>query len=308
VTEYTWEDFGPGESGPQFELLAERLVVHGCGPRHALETLKDQVQRFQLAQGFKGTQLGGGADGWVGPETWRRLQLDPKPTTPPPPAPSLPAQILNLLRWKLTTPLGPKGDPTEVRPPGLLRFADARCFFVRGQAVVFRTWGGGTTTENSTYTRSELRELDDDGDEIAWDNGDGKTRTLTGECAVTALPEDDPEVVVAQIHDDVDDVLMIRVVGDPDDPAADLEVFAEWSKGKGKGSTKELLGTVGRGETFGYEITADAAGIRVQAFGTTRKRDGLVRDDLYFKAGCYMQAADGIAEVEYTELDLQEAA
>jgi hypothetical protein len=306
TTTYTWEDFGPGKSGPQFELLAERLVVHDCGPRHALETLKDQVQRFQLAQGWEGTELGGDADGWVGPETWRRLLLDPKPTTPP--APTLPAAILNLLRWKLTTPLGSKGKPTEVRPPGLLKFADARCFFVRGRAVVFRTWAGGATTKNSTYTRSELRQLDGDGDEIAWDNGDGKTRTLTGECAVTLLPVDDPEVVVAQIHDDVDDVLMVRVVGDPDDPTADLEVFAEWSKGKGQGSTRELLGTVGRGESFTYTITADRAGIRVQAFGVTRKRDGLVRDELYFKAGCYMQADEGIAEVEYTELELQEAA
>lgn len=292
-------EYGPSKVGPQFLWLDQRLIAHGYPPANYADTFQRRVQRLQLDQGWSGA----GADGYVGPKTLKLLS-----TTPTPPATPLPSTILDLLRWKLTTPLGEPGRPTEVRPPGLLRFADARCFFVRGNAVVFRTWADGATTKGSSFTRSELRELDKDGDEIAWDNSDGTTRMLIGRCAVTLLPEVDPEAVVAQIHDDIDDVVMIRAVGDPDDPDADLEVFAEWSKGKGKGSTKELLGTVGRGESFTYTIIADRAGVRVQAFGVTRKRTGLVRDELYFKAGCYMQADEGVAEVEYTELELQEAA
>ena len=67
----------------------------------------------------------------------------------------------------------------------------------------------GTTTKNSRYARSELREMNgaEDG---AWSNTSG-AHTLVVTQAVTRLPEAKPEAVTTQIHDGSDDVVQIRL-------------------------------------------------------------------------------------------------
>jgi hypothetical protein len=75
--------------------------------------------------------------------------------------------------------------------------------------VVFTANAGGVTTKNSTYPRSELREMN--GDEMAsWSNRTG-THTLSVRQAVTELPEAKPELVTAQIHDAESDVMEVRL-------------------------------------------------------------------------------------------------
>lgn len=68
--------FGPGRSSPHIESLGRRLAERGFG-RHSTagpvplwsEAVRRNVEEFQRAQGWRG----GAADGFPGPETWRRL-------------------------------------------------------------------------------------------------------------------------------------------------------------------------------------------------------------------------------------------
>lgn len=73
--------FSLGRSHPAVTVLGERLVAHGYGrfykvgpgPRFS-EADKDATQAFQEAQGWTGSD----ADGYPGPETWKRLMAAPK--------------------------------------------------------------------------------------------------------------------------------------------------------------------------------------------------------------------------------------
>lgn len=68
--------FRPGQSNPHIELLGKQLTrkgfgkyyTQGPGPRWS-ESDRRNVEAFQRAQGWRGSA----ADGYPGPETWRRL-------------------------------------------------------------------------------------------------------------------------------------------------------------------------------------------------------------------------------------------
>ena len=76
---------------------------------------------------------------------------------------------------------------------------------------MFSARGDGVTTKNSHFPRSELREMNGS-EKAAWSNTSG-THTLDVCEAITQVPSAKPEVVGAQIHDDKDDVLQIRLEG-----------------------------------------------------------------------------------------------
>ncbi|MFH8485525.1 peptidoglycan-binding protein [Streptomyces longisporoflavus] len=68
--------FRPGRSSPSIELLGKQLVKKGYGKHYArgpgpqwTESDRRNVEAFQRAQGWRGKA----ADGYPGPETWRRL-------------------------------------------------------------------------------------------------------------------------------------------------------------------------------------------------------------------------------------------
>lgn len=68
--------FRPGQSNPQVERLGRQLVRKGFGKHYRQgpgpawgESDRRNVEAFQRAQGWRG----GAADGYPGPETWRRL-------------------------------------------------------------------------------------------------------------------------------------------------------------------------------------------------------------------------------------------
>ena len=88
--------------------------------------------------------------------------------------------------------------------------------FVRltpGGGVAFRAPVGGATTGNSSYPRSELREMSADGRrEAGWTNASGR-HIMTINQAITATPRAKPHVVAGQIHGAEDDVVMIRLEG-----------------------------------------------------------------------------------------------
>lgn len=218
----------------------------------------------------------------------------------PTPTTNIPAKLLDLKSWKLTTPLGKNGKPIEIRQPALGRYADARCFFVRGNAVVFRVPVDGVTTSGSSYPRSELREMTSDGsDEAAWSTTSSKTHGVRGVFAVTRLPGKKPAVVVAQIHDKDDDVVLLLVEG--------TKVSASWSKGKGKGSEKVLLMSgLALGQKVKFEVSSVGGVVTVKADGHKSSK-AKRKSGCYLKAGAYSQANEdngsGAGEVEFYALE-----
>lgn len=122
-----------------------------------------------------------------------------------------PAQVLNLTNWKITLPLS--GAP-ETKQPALATFKHDTFFRVNaGGGVLFRAPVNGGTTGGSSYARSELREMANNGTSNAsWSTSSGK-HSLYIDQMVTKLPNTKPHVVVGQIHDGGDDVTVFRVEG-----------------------------------------------------------------------------------------------
>lgn len=192
-----------------------------------------------------------------------------------------PSEVLDLTDWKLTLPTGEEEDPTEITQPGLAAFSAAPWFRAEPDcdAVRFRAAVDGVTTGGSAYPRAELREMTDGGaDEAAWSTTDG-THTLVVREAFTALPEERPYLVGAQVHGGDDDVTVFRLEGrslyitDGDDRHHHL-VTDDYT-----------LGTE-------FEARFVAGGGKIDAYydgrlETTIRHEG---DTNYFKAGAYTQA------------------
>lgn len=135
----------------------------------------------------------------------------------------LPSSILfgQFASWKLTLPVdasGGTGTPREVRQTELKTFRDPRWFNVNdaGTGVIFRAPADGATTDNTDYSRSELREMTDSTSSQSnksWSPASG-THSMAIDQAITHLPgTETPNVVVGQIHDGDDDVLQVRLEG-----------------------------------------------------------------------------------------------
>ena len=99
-----------------------------------------------------------------------------------------PGDVLDLRNWYLTSPTGVAGDPDTVHQPDLTTYSSP--YFAlndAGDGVVFSAPVDGTTTKNSRYARSELREMNG-AEEAAWSTTSG-VHTLVVTQAVTRLPE-----------------------------------------------------------------------------------------------------------------------
>lgn len=124
-----------------------------------------------------------------------------------------PSQILDLKNWKQTLPTGESERPTEIKADALEDFSDNPFFQVNstGDGVQFRAPVNGVTTSGSGYPRSELREMSNNGkDTSSWSTTVG-FHSMTIEEAITAVPKNKKHVVAGQIHDDKDDVIVIRL-------------------------------------------------------------------------------------------------
>jgi len=124
----------------------------------------------------------------------------------------LPADLLNLTNWKLTTPYKDMstGNAEEILQPELSTFDDVQ-FRANpdGRGVLFRVnHGDSGTTPSSQNKRMELREMN--GSALAsWSPGKG-THLLSTSCSVPVLT-DGLAVVLGQIHDKSDDIAVWRL-------------------------------------------------------------------------------------------------
>lgn len=192
-----------------------------------------------------------------------------------------PAQQLDLTDWKETLPTGSSGSPTEIKQPALSTYAVDPWFTVNPACtgVQFRAAVNGVTTSGSSYPRSELREMADNGSSNASWSATSGTHTMVFREAFKHLPNDKSEVVGAQIHDDSDDVTVFRLEG------SNLYVT------KGDDSHYKLvtdsyaLNTVYEGKF----VVSDGQ-IKVYYNGTLEATIAHTGGGNYFKAGAYTQA------------------
>jgi hypothetical protein len=202
-------------------------------------------------------------------------------TSDPGSSDGVPARVLNLTNWKLTLPIGKKSDDaTEIKQPDLNSYQNDTAFHVdgSGKGVVFRANAGGATTSGSSYPRSELREMTDNGKKnAAWSSKSGQ-HVMTVTEAITATPTVKPHVVAAQIHDAEDDVVMIRLER--------KRLFVE-ADGDDVGVLDDdyELGT-----RFTVDLRATSDGIRVTYNGSKTVNYRKSGSGWYFKAGCYTQS------------------
>lgn len=192
-----------------------------------------------------------------------------------------PGQIINLNNWKLTLPTGGSKDPTEIKQPSLATYKNDPYFLVSGDnGVRFRAPVTGVTTSGSSYPRSELREMVNNGkDKASWSSTSGK-HTMYLEQAVTHLPKAKPHIVVGQVHDSSDDVIVIRLEGKKlqiDVDGADGPVLdSNYTLGKKFAVKFEVQG----GQTKIYYNNSNTP-----AYTLSRSYSGA-----YFKAGAYTQS------------------
>lgn len=210
-----------------------------------------------------------------------------------------PSDLLNFSRWRLELPTGSDGDIDRVEPEDLDDFSVSPFFLVNSErtGVSFRAHAGGATTDNSGFPRSELREMRTDDDEADWSVDSERTMTIIQR--VVRLPQVKPHVVVGQIHDDEDDVVMVRLEG--------IRMFVE-SRGTDLGT---LTNGYRLGDWFKIRIIVDNGKISVE-FNENKVVEmpsELARCDggCYFKAGCYTQSNETIDdEDEYAEVHISE--
>jgi poly(beta-D-mannuronate) lyase len=213
---------------------------------------------------------------------------------------NVPADLLDLTNWRLALPTG-EDDADQVDQPELATFEDKDYFHLNKakNGVVFRANAGGATTDGSDYPRSELREMIDGGTkEAAWSNASGD-HIMTITQAITEVPPGKPQVVAGQIHDDEDDVVMIRL------EKSRLFVEADGDE-VGVLNPAYSLGT-----KFTVKIRATPAGIKITYDGKTSVTYDKVGGGFYFKAGCYTQSntdedePDAAGEVVIYDLKVQ---
>lgn len=121
----------------------------------------------------------------------------------------LPGDVLDLDDWKLTLPLGFEEKVVEVFPPFLKTYSNFKYFNLKDNGVLMTTYADGFTTKNSSYPRTEFREMKNN-KEFDWDSNFGK-HEMKCTFSILNIPKVKPEVCVLQIHDTEDDVLQIRL-------------------------------------------------------------------------------------------------
>lgn len=126
-----------------------------------------------------------------------------------------PSRVIGLSNWKLTLPTGTAGIASEIKQPQLATYPNSPWFTVAlaCDAVQFRAPVNGVTTKGSTYPRSELREMTNNGAEQAsWSSTEG-THTMVITQAINKVPAGKPHVVAGQVHDALADIATLRLEG-----------------------------------------------------------------------------------------------
>lgn len=206
--------------------------------------------------------------------------VTPPVVTPPVTTATAPSDLLNLTNWYEGIPVNTShdGDPDIIRQPELTGYTNPNFFYVNAAktGVVFKTPAGGYATSNSSYPRSELREMN--GTALASWNSKTGTNTLTETESIDAIGTVKPDMVAAQIHDSSDDVIEIELSG--------TRLYVKYDDDN---KTTTIDANYKLGTPYDLKLVATSAGIQVWYNGvlsTTVKQTG---SGWYFKTGAYLQ-------------------
>jgi len=153
---------------------------------------------------------------------------------------------IDLEKWKVTLPIG-DGSPTEVKPPEISNYATnpvLKDFMYNDStdgSLVFYTYPGGATTTNSSYPRTELRELMDGASaSVNWTFAEGGR--MKGTLSVPEISKDAGgnfhRTIIMQIHGRLTDAQK-NLIGASDNNAPPmLKIY--WHNEKIRVKTKEL--------------------------------------------------------------------
>jgi GH25 family lysozyme M1 (1,4-beta-N-acetylmuramidase) len=205
---------------------------------------------------------------------------------------------------------GGAGEHTDIKQSAIVNGFEESPYFMAnpaGSAVQFQVFmGGERTSERTKFPRSELRELEANGTTRAAWNAKHGTHTMEGRTRVLHLQPKRPWVTIAQIHDDDDDTLGIKIIGDSTD---DLSVAASIH-----GESPERMAPYALGEEVAWRIEVEDDTCKIFIDGDLKiTSTGFSRDSgktQYFKAGAYPQSSvkDGGKEskTEFCRLELRE--
>ncbi len=243
---------------------------------------------------------------------------------------------IDLSNWKVTLPIG---NPTEIEPPAIVNYATNPVLqkYMYNDSIdgslVFYTSPGSTTT-NSKYSRTELREqLVAGSNKVNWTFAQGGQ--MRGRLKVQSVSGEEgnrDRIIVMQIHGRLTDEQRDLIGEDDNNAPPVLKIY--WDDGKINVRRKvlkdldvndtDILRTnawtdesnwfdknVGF-EEFELEVIVDASSMTINL----GSEESLVFDDVhidkwaifenYFKAGNYLQSAEAgtFSRVKYYELEV----
>lgn len=244
---------------------------------------------------------------------------------------------IDLSHWKVTLPIG---NPTEVSPPDILKYATNETLkpfmyndSIKG-ALVFYTYPSASTT-NSSYSRTELREQMVPGsNNTNWTFSDGGY--LKGELAMGEISKDTNEdyhrTIIMQIHGRLTNKQRDLINQSDNNAPPMLKIY--WVNGKVRVKTKvlknlnasevDILRTASWTDDAGYtfpeyvgfdkftlEVKVSSGRMEVILNGVSKVyEDEHIKKwnvfENYFKAGNYLVTRDSWAKskVEYYKLEV----
>lgn len=244
---------------------------------------------------------------------------------------------IDLNNWKVTLPIG---NPTEVKPPAILDYANNTTLkpfmyndSIKG-ALVFYTYPGASTA-NSSYSRTELREQMIPGsNNTNWTFAQGgimKGTLAMGEMTKDAN-DDYHRSIIMQIHGRLTNEQRDLIGASDNNAPPMLKIY--WVNGKVRVKTKvlnnlnatstEMLHTSAWGDDVGYtfpeyvgfdkftlEVKVSEGRMEIIMNGVSKVYDDIHIQkwgifENYFKAGNYLATQDSgaKAKVEYYELEV----
>ncbi len=251
---------------------------------------------------------------------------------------------IDLSHWKVTLPVAnEKGRPYEIVPPDIFDFASnevAKPYMyidsTKG-AIVFHAMPTTSTTTNTKYSRSELREQMEPGsNHVNWTFAQGGT--MKGKISVEDVSRDKNgkyhKIIIMQIHGRLTNEQR-ELIGKKDNDAPPiLKIY--WDKGKIRVKTKELKSLVAtdkgvlyknawtddKGHTFEQEVgfrkfTLEVKVSEGKMVVSLNNNEFKVYENIhmkkwgvfenYFKAGNYFQTRDegAFAKVNFYELSIK---
>ena len=245
---------------------------------------------------------------------------------------------IDLSNWKVTLPVG---DPTEVEPPEILEYANnptLKPFMyddTSDGSLVFYTYPG-TSTANSSYSRTELREQMEPGsNKTNWTFRQGGN--MRGTLAMVEISKDESgeyhRTIIMQIHGRLTNEQRDMIGEDDNNAPPMLKIY--WVDGYVRVKTKVLKDvnasgidilptsawTDDEGHTFDEYVGFDKFTLEVKVQEgrmevILNNNGSVVYDDIniekwgifenYFKAGNYLitKDKDAFSKVKYYELEV----